>query len=191
MEPVIRGKNVEISEKSRGYILRKLERLNRHLNSIGEARVDVTMEDTRSQQERIVAQVTLNCNGTLLRGQERAATITAAIDAVAEVMDRRVGRLKGKLYRSEQAKRSAKVSAVREVDIPPSPDEEDEDTPEAQGIARVKRFSMKPMTVGEAMHQMELLGHDFFFFFNSNKGEYNVLYRRMDEGYGLLEPDLL
>ena len=98
MDAEIRGKNITISESSRSYILRKLDRLSRRLDNIGEARVELKMESTRSQQDRKVAQVTLNCNGTILRGEERAPTINAAIDAVADVLDSRVRRLKGKLY---------------------------------------------------------------------------------------------
>ena len=190
MESEIRGKNLTISESSKDYIIRKLDRLSRRLNSIGEARVELTMENTRSQQDQIVAQVTLNCNGTILRGEERAPTINAAIDAVAEVLDTRVRRLKGKLYRSEQVKKSGKASSIRDPEATAIPQEED-DSFESEVLARVKRFSMKPMTVEEAINQMELLGHDFFFFYNIVTREYSVLYRRVNGGYGLLEPELI
>lgn len=190
MEQEIRAKNLTISDSSRSYIARKLDRLSRHLNNIDQARVELKKENTRSQQDRIVAQVTLNCGSVILRGEERAPTINAAIDAVAEVLDRRVQRLKGKLYRSEQAKKSGRASSIRDVEAPTISEEED-DSLAPEGVARIKRFPMKPMPVGEAVHQMELLGHDFFFFFNIATSEYNVLYRRVNEGYGLLEPELL
>ena len=192
MESEIRGKNLTISESSRRYIARKLDRLSRHLDNIGEARVELTMENTRSQQDRVVAQVTLNCNGTILRGEERAPTINAAIDAVAEVLERRVGRLKSKLYGSEQAKRSGKATPIRESEsLATSQEEEDLLETETQGVVRVKRFPMKPMPVEEAIDQMELLGHDFFLFYNTAINEYSVLYRRINGGYGLLEPERL
>ena len=75
----------------------------------------------------------------------------------------------------------------------PAISQEDEDPyeTETQGVLRVKRFPMKPIPVDEAIHQMELLGHDFFFFFNIVTSEYSVLYRRLNGGYGLLEPELL
>ena len=191
IETVIRGRNLGISDTTRRYVTKKLVRLSRHLSTIGEANMELTKEATRSQQDRIVAQVTLNCNGAILRGEERAPTINAAIDAVAEVLDRRVRRLKGKLYRSEQNRKSGKASSIRAIDAPVAPEEREEEPLVAEGVIRVKRFPVKPMSVDEAMQQMELLGHDFFFFFNSANGEYNILYRRIYEGYGLLEPEPL
>ena len=189
MEQEIRAKNLTISDNSRSYIARKLDRLSRHLNNIDQARVELKKESTRSQQDRIVAQVTLNCSGVILRGEERAPTVNAAIDAVAEVLDRRVQRLKGKLYKSEQAKKAGRASSIRDVETPTISEKED-DSLAAEGVARIKRFPMKPMSVDEAAHQMEMLGHDFFFF-NVATSEYNVLYCRVNEGYGLLEPELL
>ncbi|MBI4282575.1 MAG: ribosome-associated translation inhibitor RaiA [Chloroflexi bacterium] len=192
MESEIRGKNLTISESSRSYIARKLDRLSRRLDNIGEARVELTMENTRSQQDRVVAQITLNCNGTILRGQERAPTINAAIDAVAEILEGRIRRLRSKLYKSEQARRTDKAPSMREPESPAiSQEEEDSLETETQGVVRVKRFSMKPMPVEEAIDQMELLGHDFFLFYNIATNEYSVLYRRFNGGYGLLEPELM
>lgn len=192
MESEIRGKNLTISESSRSYIARKLERLSRRLDNIGEARVELTMENTRSQQDRIVAQVTLNCNGTILRGEERAPTINAAIDAVAEILEGRIRRLRGKLYKSEQPRRTGKATPIREPESPTiAQEEEDPFETETQGVVRVKRFPMKPMPVEEAIDQMELLGHDFFLFYDIATNEYSVLYRRINGGYGLLEPELL
>ena len=190
MEPVIRGRNLEVSDGTRGYIIRKLERMDRRLNNIGEAKMELVHEETRSQQDRIVAQMTLNCNGTILRGQERGPTINAAVDAVADALDQRIRRLRGKMYRSEQTKTSGKAMSTREMQAP-EPSDEDEDFMEIEEVTRVKRFAMKPMAVDEAVEEMELLGHDFFFFFNIVTGEYNVLYHRGNGGYGLLEPELM
>lgn len=189
MESEIRGKNLTIPESSRSYIIKKLNRLSRRLDNIVDARVELTMENTRSQQDRIVAQVTLNCNGTILRGEERAPTINAAIDAVAEVLDSRVRRFKGKLYKGEQARKSGKAASIRDPETP-AISQEEEDSFEYEGLARVKRFPMKPMPVEEAINQMELLGHNFFFFYNIVTSEYSVLYHRVNGGYGLLEPEL-
>ncbi|MBI2855666.1 MAG: ribosome-associated translation inhibitor RaiA [Chloroflexi bacterium] len=192
MEPVIRAKNLEVSDGTRGYIIRKLERLNRRLNNIGEAKVELVREETRSQQDRIVVQMTLNCNGTVVRGQERGSTINAAVDAVADILDRRIRRLRSKLYKSEQTRKSGRATSIREMEAPEPPDAEgEEDLLEDQEVMRVKRFAMKPRSVEEAANEMELLGHDFFFFFNIATGEYNVLYHRVNGGYGLLEPELM
>ncbi|MDA0987969.1 MAG: ribosome-associated translation inhibitor RaiA [Chloroflexi bacterium] len=190
MDAEIRGKNLTVSESSKSYITKKLDRLSRLLDNIGEARVELTMENTRSQQDRIVAQITLNFNGTILRGEERAPTINAAIDAVAETLDGRVRRLKGRMYKSEQVRKSEKSATIRDPQATEIRQDE-ESSVESNGLARVKRFIMKPMPVDEAKNQMELLGHDFFFFYNIDTSEYNVLYRRVNGGYGLLEPDLI
>lgn len=190
MDAEIRGKNLTVSESSKSYITKKLDRLSRLLDNIGEARVELTMENTRSQQDRIVAQITLNFNGTILRGQERAATINAAIDAVAETLDSRVRRLKGRMYKSEQSKKSEKSATIRDPEAA-AISRDEESSVEGNGLARVKRFIMKPMPVDEAINQMELLGHDFFFFYNIDASEYSVLYRRVNGGYGLLEPELI
>lgn len=194
MEQEITARNLTVSASSREYISRKLERLGRHLNGISDAKVELKREATRSQEDSIVVQVTLNCGGIVLRGEERAATINAAVDTVTDVLDRRVRRLKGKLYRSELAKKTGRSVSIKDVEVPPKDEEEAaEELAEAEfeGVARTKRFPMKPMSVDEAVQQMEMLGHGFFFFFNVESGEYNVLYRRVTEGYGLLEPDLM
>ena len=88
MELEIRGKNIEVTQDLEGYIRKKMERIVRHLNNITEGKVEITKTQARSQQDRIVAQVTLNVNGILLRGQERGPNALLVVDAVADVMDR-------------------------------------------------------------------------------------------------------
>ena len=133
MESEIRGKNLTISESSRNYITRKLDRLSRRLDNVDEARVELKIESTSSEQERMVAQMTLNCNGTILRGEECSHTITAAMDAVADVLDSRVRRLKGRLYKGEQTKKSGRGPSIRDPEAPADAQEEEEDSYEARG----------------------------------------------------------
>ena len=83
-----------------------------------DAHVVVSEEKTRSQQDRIVVEVTLRCNGTLLRGQRRAATVQAAVDALADTLDRRVAHFKSRAYRSEAAKRHGDNHSIRELESP-------------------------------------------------------------------------
>ncbi len=199
MEADITARNLTLTDTSHEHIAKKLARVGRHLNNISDAKVELKRESTRADEDRIVAQVTLNCGGTILRSQERAATVAAAIDEVTDVLDRRVRRLKGRIYRSEQARKAGRTASIRDVAPPEEvvdatddlPDAEDEPIfEEPERIARIKRFPMKPMTVEEAADQLENLGHDFYFFYNMESGEYNVLYRRASEGYGLLQPEL-
>jgi len=179
MELVIKGKNTEISERVKQYIERKLGRLDRHLNTVSEAEVAIAKEMTKLREDRYVVQVTLNAKGTLIRGEERGGDLFAAVDSVADALNRQIERYKGRLYNKGRGTSPLKAE--------PSP------APEADqsgSVVRVKRYPVKPMDADEAVEQMELLGHDFFFFFNSASGQYNVLYRRKDGDYGLIEPEL-
>ena len=118
----------------------------------------------------------------------------AVTDSVIDVMDRQIQRYKGKIYRSEQAKRSGKGSsfgaddpgAVANVED----DREENQAAELGHVVRTKRFPMKPMGVEDAILEMELVSHDFFLFYNLDSLEPNVVYRRRDGDYGIIEPEL-
>ena len=119
----------------------------------------------------------------------------AAVDSVIDVMDRRLERYKSKAYRSEQAKKAGKNVSIRMLeapDVPPVQNTDDDEVVEAEGrVVRIKRFPIKPMTVDEAAFQMELLVHDFFMFLNSEADQHNLLYKRRDGDYGLIQPEPL
>lgn len=190
MEMQIQARNHRLSQGTRDYLTRKLERIEGRVNLPVDAHVVVSEEQTRSQQDRILVEVTLRCNGTLLRGQRRAPTVQAAVDALADTLDRRVAHFKSRAYRSEAAHRHGDIHSIRELEAPPV-DEPDEDEPEELELGRVvrsKRFAMKPMSVDEAVLEMELLEHSFYLFHNAATGDHNVLYRRNDGDYGLIEP---
>ncbi len=179
MELQITSKNIELSEEMRRYIEHKLGRLNRHLANIREAKVEIAEEKTKSPQNRFVAQVTVAGNNTLLRGEERGESIFTAIDRVVAVMKRRIEHHKGKLrHRGKSGS------------FPGSKTSEAEETTPNPKVVKVKRFALKPMSVAEAADQIELLGHDFFLFFNPDTEGVNLLYRRKDGNYGLIEPEL-
>ena len=195
MELQIYGRNLELNERTRDYITRKVNRLGRHLPSITTATVELARENARAQDHRVVAQVTLDIGGTTLRSEERGANAMAAVDSVIDVMDLRVERYKGRLYKGERAKKAGKNVSIRTLEVPPVSLEEgpaDDDVVEADGkVVRVKRFPIKPMMVDEAAFQMELLGHDFFLFLDSETGQYSLLYKRHDGDYGLILPEPL
>ena len=98
MQLEITAKNIELSPQVRRHIEGKLGKLGRHLASISEARLEIAEERTRSPQHRFIAQLTIDSNGTLLRGEQRGENLLTAIDKVAEIMDRQIRRYKGKLY---------------------------------------------------------------------------------------------
>jgi putative sigma-54 modulation protein len=175
---------MEVERAAQEYIESKLNRLERHLPDITEVTVELVQEMTKSAGNRFVAQVTINIHGTLLRGEERASTVYAAIDNVVDVLNRQIERFKDKLYRSRR-----RISPLRRESVAEELQEEKEEEKESK-IVKVKRFPVKPMTPEEAADQMELLSHDFFIFFNPESNRFAVLYRRGDGNYGLIEPEL-
>lgn len=180
----ITGKNLDISTATRDYITRKLEKLNRHLSKIEAFEVVASEEKTRSPEQRFILQVTINNNGTILRGEERGPDLRTAIDKVSEVMSRQVEHYKGKLPSSRRRRmpsiRTPNNEAIDLVDEEPSE--------EGPRIVKTKRFNVKPMAIDEAVDQMVLLGHDFFLFSNTDNNKMSLLYKRKDGNYGLIEP---
>jgi len=181
MELIIKGKNVEVTDRLRDYVERKVGKLDRYLPSISEAWVELSTEETRAAQDRQVCQITVRSNGTILRAEERSDDIFSSIDTVLDKMYRQIARYKGK---RQNRWRSAPTMPE------PLPIEVEEEAEELSSIVRVKRFPMTPMHPEEAVEQMELLGHDFFIFYDADEGRVNVLYRRKDGDYGLLQPEL-
>jgi putative sigma-54 modulation protein len=180
MELQITCKNIELTPTLRQFIERKLGKLSRHLPNIIEQKVEIYEEKTKSPEQHFVVQVTLDSNGTLLRGVERGEDLLKAINKVAAVMDRQIERYKGKLYEKGRGSSLARSEF----------NEDDEAAQPPRKVVKIKRFVVKPMSVFEAIDQMELLGHDFFLFFNIDSEELNLLYRRKDGDYGLIEPEL-
>ncbi len=178
MQLIVNGKNLEVSDWLKDYVEKKVGRLDRHLPSLTEAHVELALEKTKNVKQSQVVQVTLRANGTILRGEERSADFTAAIDAVVDKLQKQIERYKSKRARSRSQGEQAPPPA--EMETPGS----------EPRIVRTKRFRIVPMTEEEAIEQMELLGHNFFVFANREHGRVNVLYRRDDGNYGLIEPDV-
>jgi putative sigma-54 modulation protein len=176
MEFSIKGKNIELTEEVEKYAQRRLDKLSRHLPNIAKIKVELTQEKTKSSESRYTAQVTIDHQGTLLRGEESAADIFTAIDAVIDMVSRQVERYKGKLY--DRRKRPLSLRGRATIEEEPTK------------VVKVKHFPIKPMSPDEAIEQMELLGHNFFLFLNQDTSQLSVLYRRRDGNYGLIEPEL-
>jgi putative sigma-54 modulation protein len=177
MEVSVFARNLEVTPRLREHVEEKVERLDRYLPSIDEARVDLAVENTRSAADRQVAQLTVRVRGTILRAEERTHDMFASIDAVLDKMYRQIARYKGR--------RKDRWHAVTEA-LPI-----EEPVEETNGeIVRVKRFEVRPMAREEAIEQMELLGHYFYVFLNADENAVNVVYKRDDGNYGLLQPEL-
>jgi putative sigma-54 modulation protein len=169
-------RNMEMTPRLSEYVEQKVEKLDRYLPSIDEARVDLTVENTRNAAHSQVAQLTVRVRGKILRAEERTEDMFASIDAVLDKMHRQIARYKGR-------RRDRVYVAAEEVPV----DEEVEETGE---IVRVKRFEVLPMSPEEAIEQMELLGHSFYIFLNADEDAINLVYKRGDGNYGLLQPEL-
>ncbi len=181
VEMQVTGKHLEITQEILDYVQRRFEKLSRHLSNIQESKVEILREMTKSPQDRYAVQVTLNSRGTLLRGEVRAADLFEAIDNAAKVMDRQIERYKGRQNDKSKGLHH-NLPAQQAVTTPP--------LAPAGRVVKSKRFEVKPMTADEAVEQMELLGHDFFLFFDEKRGQINLLYKRKDGNYGLIEPEL-
>ena len=184
MQIVVKGKNMEVNDRLREFVEGKVSRLSRVLPSIAEAEVEFSKEKTKNTNSRFIAQVTLKTNGQLIRAEQSAGDTYSALDVVLDKLDRQITRYKTRRTFNKGVG-DARASAKGMLEVPM---EEEEETPEGR-LVRTKRFQMKPMDVDEAVEQMELLGHNFYVFFNSETNGVNVVYRRNDGDFGLLEPE--
>lgn len=178
------GRNMNVSERLNDYVTGKAGKLDRYLQGIDEARVDLAyVKSARSATDRQVAQITVRGKKFILRSEERAEDIFIAFDQALEKIQRQMERYKGKRFRGRGDGKSLGEFAA-EVDEEAYEEEEPR-------IVRRKQFPITPMDANEAIEQMELLGHEnFFIFFNFETDSINVVYRRRDGTYGLIEPEL-
>lgn len=180
MEIQLFTRNVELTPRLQEYVEKKVGKLSRYLPSITDIRVDLSVENTRSNAQRQVAQLTIRTPRVMLRAEERASDMFAAIDAALDKMRRQITR-----YKTRRQDRWQRAEGEEEWEETAPPSEEI-----SGKVVRVKRFEMFPMTPEEAIEQMELLGHQFFVFLNAEAGGINVIYRRRDGDYGLIIPEL-
>ncbi len=176
MQIIFFGKNTEVTTALKEYLEKKMKRIERITDQEIAGQANFTLE-----RGRYIVEVTLPLNGMLVRGEETNADPYASIDLVIDKLEKQVERFKkARLAR----KRTASAPELASEAPAESPGEEEE-----HRVVKVKRFPLKPMTVEEAVLQMNLLGHDFFVFHNGDTMQINVVYQRRDGDYGLLEPD--
>jgi putative sigma-54 modulation protein len=178
------ARNMRLADNTREYVEKKTAKLDRYLQEIDEVRVELThVKSARSAIDRQVAQITVHGKGFILRTEERADDLHAAFDTALDKMQRQIDRYKGKHFHGRGDGRSA-AEVVEEDELPV--DETGELLPL---IARRKKFVLLPMNEDEAVEQMRLLGHDnFFVFYNAEQNSIQVLYKRRNGTYGLIEP---
>lgn len=188
MEISINSHNVELTQRLRDHVEKKTARLDRYMPNLAEVHVDLSMQNTRSAVERQAAQITIRDDrGTILRAEERDSDMFAAVDAVVDKLYRQIKRYRGKRIKG----RRAGSSTVEEMALgEPLPAEIEEVEIETESsIVRRKSFPLRSMSPEEAIEQMELLGHSFFVFFDVDQEMVNVVYKRHDGNYGLLQPE--
>ena len=168
------GKGMEVSESLKARVEKKLGKLERYFRDEPEA----TVRFKQQKGARNIIEITVSTGGVILRAEECSNDMYLSIDHAVDKLESQIRRHRTKL---EKRIRSSELEPVAEV---PAFEEQSYD------IVRVKKFSVKPMSVEDAITQMELLGHDFFLFMNEESESMNVLYRRHDGTYGLLQPDI-
>jgi putative sigma-54 modulation protein len=180
----VQTRNMDLTDAIKEYVTNKEERLDRHLPQIEDVRVELTyLKSARNALDRFNAEITVRGKNLLLRAEERAGDLHSAFDTALDKMDRQVERYKGKHYRGRGDGRSAAEAAEQVLD-----DETGELTPL---VAKRKKFTMIPMNEDEAVIQMRELGHEnFFVFYNAETSKINILYRRRNGSYGLIEPEI-
>ncbi|KPK21842.1 MAG: hypothetical protein AMJ76_01585 [Dehalococcoidia bacterium SM23_28_1] len=196
MELTFRSRHVTVTDSLRKYTTRKLNRLGRYLPPVDEVVIDLEQEGGENAR-RYVVQLTVNCNGTYLRAEERGSRLLPVIDAAADVLSRQARRYKEKVYRSDRHLKAREAAQVGKAAVPEEVEEVEEGGEEQEieivlgRVVRVKRFAVKPMSEEEAIEQMELLHHDFFLFFDADANTYALLYRRREGDYGMIIPEAL
>ncbi|MDP4178146.1 MAG: ribosome-associated translation inhibitor RaiA [Bacillota bacterium] len=175
MKIKIIGKNIELTEALREVVEKKLSKLDKYFNPNIEATVTLSV-----QKNRKIIEVTIPFNGVILRGEEVNDDMYASIDLVVDKMERQIRKQKTRLERRLYGG-SLRFQNFPESDI--------QDKAEDTKIVKTKKFAFKPMSVEEAVLQMELLGHSFFVYQSAETDEVNVVYKRKDGHYGLIEPE--
>jgi putative sigma-54 modulation protein len=177
----VKGKNVEVSDSIKLYAQEKLGKLDKHLNDAARLELELAVEKNPSIAESQIAEGTIWTKGPVLRARESSPDMRASIDMLVEKLERQARR-----YRDKRRPRAG-ARASGAVEPEPAHTLQDEESPV---IVKTKQFAVKPMTPEEAVLQLELIGHDFFVFQNAESSDVNVVYRRRDGDYGLIEPQV-
>ena len=174
MNLVISGKNIDITEGLRSAIEEKIGKLERYFNDSTEVHVTLSVEKERQKIE-----VTIPVKGNIIRSEQVSSDMYVSIDLVEEIIERQLKKYKNKIVDKQQSRDNFSPEYI----------DKDYDEDDSIKIIRTKKFGIKPMDPEEACVQMELLGHNFYVFSNSETDEVNVVYKRKGNTYGLIEPE--
>ena len=174
----VKGKNLDVTDSIRSYAEQKLKKLDKQLNESTEVELELAVEKNPSIAANQIAEATVWTKGPTLRAREASEDMRASIDQLTEKLVRQV-----RHYRDKRSHRGSRNHVPVDEGVPALQDDQLD-----QQIVKTKQFPDKPMTPEEAVLQLELIGHDFFVFRNAETSEVNVVYRRANGGYGLIEP---
>lgn len=193
MQVTVTGRNIELTNALKDYLKDKLHRAQKHFDHPLDVTALLSVAKNPSIPDNQTAEITIKVNGSIIRGQESTENMYASIDLVADKIERQLRKFKTRYYH--------KGNKIRETDIDEGFDDSSmtENDDAVKGgmtfenikprIVRSKKFPLKPMSPEEACSQMDLLGHDFFMFINSDTNHVNTVYHRRDKNYGLIEPE--
>jgi len=178
---IVKGKNIDVPDRTRAYAEKKMARLERFLDDRSEAIVELSTERHRSAEDSRIVEITLVIDGETLRSTAAGPTHEAGIDEVVDKIERRaVDHL--------EKPRAGRVRPKEEKDLLRRIADGTAETAGPPRIVKTKRFAIEPMFEEDAIERMTELGHDFFVFVNAENEHIGVLYRRDDGAYGLIEP---
>lgn len=182
MNLIIKGKQIEVTDSVDKYIRKKMNKLKKYFDQILEAVATVSAEKNRH-----IFEVTLQAKKSIIRAEEESDSIFNSIDRVVERLERQIIKYKEKLYSKYGGEYNKdKVTNISEIEAIST----DLIAEQQRKIVRTKRFTIKPMSPEEAGLQMELLGHNFYVFSNEETAQLNVIYKRKDGNFGLIEPEV-
>lgn len=179
MQISVRGKNIEATPALVDYANKRLGKLDKHFDETVEVQVVLSVI-----RDNHMVEVTVNLNGLIIRGEESTADMYASIDMVVDKLERQIKKYKTRMNRSLRQRGMRVISEMHAVT-----EAEERAVEEEPRLVKTKRFPLKPMSVEEAILQMDLLGHNFFVFASSDSDSISVVYRRNDGNYGLIEPE--
>lgn len=178
MQITVTGRHFEITDPLKQHIETKLNKLDRYLDGLIDAHVVLSVE-----KHRHIAEINLQANGNLLRGVEEKHDMYLAVDTVIDKIERQVKRQKDK-----EADRKGRF-AIKSTDMVPTQPIDTEEFKTPPKVIRTQRMAIKPMSIDEAAMQLGLTKEDFLAFLNSETDQMNVMYKRRDGNYGLIEPE--
>ncbi len=175
MKFIVIGKNIDVTAGLKEAVESKLGKLERYFTADTEVHVTLSVQKNRQKIE-----VTIPVKGGIIRSEEESDDMYVSIDLVEEIIERQLRKYKTKLVAKQQEGGSFNQDFI---------DEEDEDFDDEIKVVKTKKFGIKPMYAEDACLQMELLGHNFYVFSNAETDEVNVVYKRKNGTYGLIEPE--